>query len=71
MHRFPSGARLRQLRKDAGVSVEEMALVAGKTAYTIHGYELGRVEPPLHVLSAIAMRLDTTVGAILGEQAHA
>lgn len=66
--KFPSGARLRALRESRAVSVEEVAVHVGKSAYTIQGYELCRIEPPVHVLQSIAGMLDTTVGEILGER---
>lgn len=66
--RFPHGHRLRQARKDAGLSVEHVAIAMQKTSFTIQGYELGRIEPPLHILSAMALMMNTTVGALIGER---
>lgn len=54
MSRFPSGPRLRAVRTAAGLSVEQVAVHVGKSAHTIQGYELGRIEPPIHVLASIA-----------------
>lgn len=67
MSRFPSGPRLRQARIAAGLSVEQIAITVGKSAHTIQGYELGRIEPPLHVLSTIADTYGCALGDILTE----
>lgn len=61
MTRFPAGPCLRQARIDAGLSVEEVALAVGRSSFTVHSYELGRVEPPLHVLSIIARMVGRTL----------
>lgn len=67
MSRFPSGPRLRAVRTAAGLSVEQVAIHAGKSAHTIQGYELGRIEPPIHVLAQIAAYCGAPLSSILGE----
>lgn len=71
MARFPAGERLRKARVTAGVSPEQVAIAVGRSAFTIHGYELGRIEPPIHVLAKIATLCGTTVGDILDERVTA
>lgn len=67
LSRFPYGSRLRSARIAAGVNVETAALSIDRTAYTVIGYELGRIEPPVHVLTDLAALYGTTVGALLDE----
>ena len=69
--RFPQGARLRAARIAADVSVERAAIGIDRTAYTITGYELGKTEPPLHVLAGLADMYGTTVGSLLDERVSA
>ncbi|WP_151478887.1 helix-turn-helix domain-containing protein [Streptomyces albicerus] len=72
MARSFSGRRLRKTRKAAGVSVERLALSIGRTSYSIHEYELGRVTPPINVLAAIADIIGSSVDDLLDEEeAHA
>lgn len=69
--RFPYGSRLRAARTNAGVSVEQLALTVGRTAYSIHAYERGISEPPLHVLLAIADEVGVTVDELTRPEAVA
>jgi transcriptional regulator with XRE-family HTH domain len=71
MARFPHGARLRAARLSAGISAERAAIEIGRTAYTIAGYETGKIEPPIHALADLAAMYGTTVGALLDEQVPA
>lgn len=72
MARQFSGRRLREARTASGVSVELLALNVGRSAYSIHEYELGRVTPPITVLAAIADTLGWPVDDLLTEEeAHA
>lgn len=65
--RFPHGTRLRLARTEAGISVERAAVRINRTASTVTSYELGRVEPPIHVLVELADMYGTTVGVLIGE----
>ena len=69
MARHFSGQRLRETRKAAGVSVEQLALTIGRTAYSIHEYQRGRVTPPTSIMAAIADALDCKVDDLLAEEA--
>ncbi len=65
MTRFSSGPRIREARIAADLSVEEVALAVGRTAYTIHGYEGGRIVPPVHVLAIIAQLVGRSIDDLL------
>lgn len=67
MARSFSGQRLRETRKAAGVSVEQLALSIGRTSYSIHEYELGRITPPTNILLAIADIIGSSVDDLLTE----
>ncbi|MCX5588176.1 MULTISPECIES: helix-turn-helix domain-containing protein [Streptomyces] len=72
MARHFSGRRLREARKTAGLSPEHLAISVGRSAYSIHEYELGRVTPPITVIAAIADALGRSVDDLLTEEeAHA
>ena len=65
MARFPAGERLRQARIAARKTPEEVAVAVGRSAVSISGYELGKIEPPIHVLAEIAAVCGVTLGDIL------
>lgn len=67
MARYFSGRRLREARKSAGVSAEQLAISVGRSAYSIHEYELGRVTPGVPVLIGIADALGRPVDDFLDE----
>lgn len=72
MARYFSGRRLREARTLAGISPEQLAISVGRSAYSIHEYELGRVTPPINVLASIADTLGRPVDDLLTEEeAHA
>ena len=72
MARQFSGRRLREVRTASGIPVELLALNVGRSAYSIHEYELGRVTPPINVLARIADSLGRPVDDLLtDEEAHA
>lgn len=54
MPRRFSGPRLRALRTARNLRREQVALALGRSAPTIAGYELGRVEPTAGVLGRLA-----------------
>ncbi|MEU0660267.1 helix-turn-helix domain-containing protein [Streptomyces lavendulocolor] len=68
MARNFSGRRLREARKSAGISAEQLAINVGRSAYSIHEYELGRVTPGVTVLIAIADALGRPVDDLLTEE---
>ncbi|WP_069759014.1 helix-turn-helix domain-containing protein [Streptomyces sp. LUP47B] len=67
MARNFSGRRLREARKSAGISPEQLAVSVGRSAYSIHEYEMGRVTPSVTVLAAIADTLGRPVDDLLTE----
>ncbi|TXS51612.1 helix-turn-helix domain-containing protein [Streptomyces sp. t39] len=75
MARIFSGRQLRAARTTAGISPEQLAISVGRSAYSIHEYELGRVTPSVAVLVAIADTLGRPVDDLLAddteEAAHA
>lgn len=70
MARHVSGRRLREARKSAGVSAEQLAINVGRSAYSIHEYELGRVTPGTAVLIAIADTLGRPIDDLLDEDSE-
>jgi transcriptional regulator with XRE-family HTH domain len=56
---FPE--KLRQLRDAAGLSEIEMAQQSGLKFGTVHGYVIGRREPPLSAAVALARALGVSV----------
>lgn len=67
MARSVSGRRLLEARKSAGLSAEQLAISVGRSAYTIHEYECGRVTPGTAVLIAIADTLGRPIDDLLVE----
>lgn len=65
MARF-DGHNLREARIAAGFRAEHVALALGKSVYTIHEYERGRVSPPADVLADLSRLLGVTVDRLLG-----
>ena len=59
--------RLRDARKQAAMTQEEVAERVGVHPLTISHFETGRVSPKLETLVRLAAALGTTVGALLGE----
>ncbi|MFF9285242.1 helix-turn-helix domain-containing protein [Streptomyces griseosporeus] len=69
MARYFSGPRLREARKSAGLSPEQLAVNIGRSFYSVREWELGRVTPSVATLAAIADTLGCTVDDLLGEEA--
>ncbi|MEU5247303.1 helix-turn-helix transcriptional regulator [Streptomyces asoensis] len=69
MARYFSGPRLREARKSAGLSPEQLAVNIGRSFYSVREWELGRVTPSVATLAAIADILGCTVDALLVEEA--
>lgn len=73
MARCFSGQRLREARVAAGLKPERLALLVGRSVYSIHEYERGRSLPSVRVLVALSDALDVPVDVLLDETviAHA
>ncbi|MFJ5306130.1 helix-turn-helix domain-containing protein [Streptomyces sp. NPDC088350] len=72
MPRYFSGQLLRESRKAAGVSIEQLAISTGRSAYSIQEYQRGRVTPPVNVIAAMADVLGRPIEALLeDEEVHA
>lgn len=68
MTRF-DGRNIREARAAAGLQPEGLALAIGKSVYSVHEYERGRVSPPACVLADISRVLGVTVDRLLGLEA--
>ncbi|MFD8453899.1 helix-turn-helix domain-containing protein [Streptomyces coelicoflavus] len=69
MARYFSGPRLRNARKSAGLSPEQLAVSIGRSFYSVREWELGRVTPSVTTLAALADTLGCTVDDLLTEEA--
>lgn len=49
-----SGAKLKAFREDSGLTRDELGAAAGRSPFTILGYESGRFQIPLTVAYALA-----------------
>lgn len=61
---FPS--RLKKLRKDKGITQQELANALNRDRSTVGGYESERKEPDFETLCAIAEYFDVSLDYILG-----
>ncbi len=59
------GNRLRQLRKNKGLTLEQMAVALGTSAVNISRYERGERQPKLETLSKIANYFGVSVPYLL------
>ena len=61
------GKRIKQLRMNRGLSIDDLAAKLGKNRTTIYRYENGDIENlPLGILNPLAEVLDTTPGHLMG-----
>ena len=61
------GNRIKFLRKQRGLTVEELAAKLGKNRTTVYRYEKGDIENlPLDILNPLAEALDTTPAHLMG-----
>lgn len=60
------GQRIKEVRKNAGLTQRELAEKSGTATGTIQQYELGKRQPRLEQLEAIAAALSVSVGSLLG-----
>lgn len=63
---FDVGERIKNRRKDLGMSQDELAELASLNRVTVAKYESGKVEPGAQALSRIADALETSVDILLG-----
>jgi transcriptional regulator with XRE-family HTH domain len=59
---------LRQARKNAGLTQEELAKSSGLNRSTISKYESGVITPPVETLQLISAALNVSVAYLLGEK---
>lgn len=59
------GARIRNLRKDQGMTLQEFALASGKARQVIERIEAGRVNPEIYTLKELALGLGITLESLL------
>ena len=61
------GKRIKMIRKQKGLTIDELALKLGKNRTTIYRYENGDIENlPLCILDCLAEALDTTPAYLMG-----
>lgn len=65
MTRKFSPKRLRAARIAAGLRPEQLALTIGRSVYSIHEYERGRVQPPVDIAAALADALGCGVEQLI------
>lgn len=63
---FDVGERIKNRRKELGMSQDELAELANLNRVTVAKYESGKVEPGAQALSRIADALETSVDILLG-----
>jgi transcriptional regulator with XRE-family HTH domain len=62
-----SPTRLRSARQAAQLRTEELALAVDRSNETIRSYELGRVDPPVTMVAALAEALGCRPGDLFAE----
>ena len=65
------GERIRNFRKNRGLSQEEFAELSRLNRVTVAKYESGKVEPGAQALSRMADALEITVDVLLGRDTSA
>lgn len=61
------GARIKTLRKEANLTVDELAKKIGKNRATIYRYENGDIKDlPISILESLALALNTTPAYLMG-----
>lgn len=60
------GQRIKEARKKAGLTQKELAIKIGAATGTIQQYELGKRQPRLEQLEAIASALGVSAGYLMG-----
>ncbi len=64
------GERLYDLRKDAGMTQDELALILNINKHSISSYERDKSEPPDNIKKAIAIYFHVSVDYLLGLTDH-
>lgn len=65
------GQKIKELRKQLNMSVDDLAAKLGKNRSTIYRYEKGDIENlPLDVLEPLAKALETTPGYLMGWESN-
>lgn len=62
------GRRIKQRRDDLGLSLSGLSKMAGVSLSLLSQIEHGKTYPSLHTLKNIAVSLNSSVGALIGEQ---
>lgn len=65
------GNRIRELRKNKGVSQLELAYDMDMSMNTISGIELGKISPKIDMLKKIAQKLDIDISELFDFSEHA
>ena len=61
------GERIREIRKEQGLSIDDLAYKLGKNRTTIYRYENGDIENlPLGILDSLANALNTSPAHLMG-----
>lgn len=61
------GDRIKTLRKEANLTVDELAKKIGKNRATIYRYENGDIKDlPISILESLAIALNTTPAYLMG-----
>ena len=64
------GAKIKEARKAAGLTQKELGAIVGKSEATVCEWENGKRSPEVDLLPVIATRLNTSIAALLGEDAQ-
>jgi len=64
------GDKIKELRKNKGLTQSELAKIVGKSTITIRKYESGDITPPIDVLNDIAESLNVQIEYILGKSEY-
>lgn len=62
------GRKIRELRKEKGLTMQQLAEMVGVNYTTIHRVETGRVSPSVVLLSEIAHRLGRSIVSLLDDK---
>ena len=65
-----NGARMRQTRRKLGLTCDDLAAAIGVNKATISGWELGKYEPSITSLRAIAYALNLSADSLLNKEEY-
>ena len=63
------GSRISAQRKDQGITQVQLAEILGVSQQAMNSFEKGRRRVPVSLLPAIARAVDTSIEALIGEEA--